>query len=203
MIWICLRQILKSSENSIVKREYLKGVESLFEQTDELDTEISALTYGVDIKDAGQLPMKNLINQALNNTPVGDFADYSTRNEHFYSILREVVDNMDAALLNNAINDVAILAPENLNEQDAANLEAVWGKLAKLYKNSKEKETSFRDEVKTLMIHCTDKASIGKHFLKLWTAINIFTGFTFIRKLSHYNPVLIISIFLKFFLLSI
>lgn len=162
-------EILKSSENSIVKREYLKGVESLFEQTDELDTEISALTYGVDIKDAGQLPMKNLINQALNNTSVGDFADYSTRNEHFYSILREVVDNMDAALLNNAINDVAILAPENLNEQDAANLEAVWGKLAKLYKNSKEKETSFRDEVKTLMIHCTDKASIGKHFLKLFT----------------------------------
>lgn len=161
--------ILKSSENSIVKREYMKGVESLFEHTDELDTEISALTYGVDIKDAGQLPMKNLINQALNNTTVGDFADYSTRNEHFYSILREVVDNMDAALLNNAINDVAVLTPENLNEQDAANLEAVWGKLAKLYKNSKEKETSFRDEVKTLMVHCADKASVGKHFLKLFT----------------------------------
>ena len=142
---------------------------SLFEQTDELDTEISALTYGVDIKDAGQLPMKNLINQALNNTSVGNFADYSTRNEHFYSILREVVDNMDAALLNNAINDVAVLTGEKLNKQDAANLEAVWRKLAFLYKNSKEKETAFRNEVKTLMIHCTNKVSIGNHFLKLFT----------------------------------
>lgn len=162
-------EILKSSENSIVKRVYLKGVESLYEQTDELDTEISALTYGVDIKDAGQLPMKNLINQALNNSVAGDFAGYATRNVHFYSILREVVDSMDAALLNNAINDVAVLTGEKLNKQDAANLEAVWRKLAFLYKNSKEKETAFRNEVKTLMIHCTNKVSIGNHFLKLFT----------------------------------
>lgn len=162
-------EILKSSENSIVKREYLKGVESLYEQTDELDTEISALTYGVDIKDAGQLPMKNLINQALNNSVAGDFAGYATRNVHFYSILREVVDSMDAALLNNAINDVAVLTGEKLNKQDAANLEAVWRKLAFLYKNSKEKEIAFRNEVKTLMIHCTNKVSIGNHFLKLFT----------------------------------
>lgn len=161
-------EILKSPENSIVKREYLKGLESLFKGTDELDTEISALSYGVDINDAGQLPIKNLINQALNNTIVGDFADYSTRNMHFYNILREVVDNMDAALMNNAINDVAVLKTEKLNKQDAANLEAVWKTLASLYKNSKEKETSFRNEVKTLMIHCTDKATIGNHFLKLF-----------------------------------
>ena len=162
-------EILKSPESSIVKREYFNGLENLFEQTDELDTEISALTYGVDTKDAGQLPMKSLINQALNNTEVGDFADYSTRSVHFYSILREVVDSMDAALLNNAINDVAVLSTEKLNKQDAANLEAVWRKLASLYKNTNEKETSFRNEVKTLMIHCTNKVSIGSHFLKLFT----------------------------------
>ena len=164
------KDILKTPENSIVKREYLKGLESLFDQTDELDTEISALAYGVDIKDAGQLPMKNLINQALNNPEVGDFADYATRNVHFYSILREVVDSMDAALLNNAINDVAVLTAEKLNKQDAANLEVVWRKLTSLYKNSKEKETSFRNEVKTLMIHSANKASIGNHFLKLFTS---------------------------------
>ena len=162
-------EILKTPENSIVKRDYLKGLESLFEQTDELDTEMSALAYGVDIKDAGQLPMKNLINQAFNNSEVGDFADYATRNVHFYSILREVVDSMDAALLNNAINDVAVLTGEKLNKQNAANLEAVWRKLASLYKNSKEKETAFRNEVKSLMIHCTNKVSIGNHFLKLFT----------------------------------
>jgi KAP family P-loop domain. len=163
------KEILQSPESSIVKREYLKGLESLFDQTDELDTEISALAYGVDIKDAGQLPMKNLINQALNNSEVDDFADYATKNVHFYSILREVVDSMDAALLNNAINDVAVLTGEKLNKQDAANLEAVWRKLASLYKNSKEKETAFRNEVKTLMIHCANKVSIGNHFLKLFT----------------------------------
>ena len=163
------KEIFRSPESSIVKREYLKGLESLFDQTDELDTEISALAYGVDIKDAGQLPMKNLINQALNNSEVDDFAEYATKNVHFYSILREVVDSMDAALLNNAINDVAVLTAEIPNKQDAANLKAVWEKLAALYKNSKEKESSFRNEVKTLMIHCTDKGAIGKHFLKLFT----------------------------------
>lgn len=162
-------EILKAPENSIVKREYLQGLESVFEQTEELDTEISALTYGVDTKDAAQLPMKNLIDQALNNAELGDFSVYAARSVHFYSVLKEEVEGMDPALLNNAINNVGVLTTDNLKEQDVAKLEAVWRKLAELYLKSKEKEAAFRKEVKTLMNHCADKIAIGNHFLKLFT----------------------------------
>lgn len=161
-------EILKSPETSIVTREYMKGLESLFEQNEEIDTEISALTYGVDTEDAGQLPMKNLINQALNNAVVGEFAEYAKRNVHFYSVLKEEVDNIDAALLNNAINNVEALSSDDLKEQDATKLNAVWKKLAGLYNRSKEKETTFRKEVKTLMRNCNNKNVIGSHFLKLF-----------------------------------
>ena len=162
-------EILISPESNIVNREYLKGLEGLFEQTEELDTEISALTYGVDTEDAGQLPMKNLINQALNSTESGSFIEYSKRSIHFYSILKEVVDDMDAALLNNAINNVGVLLSNNLNEADAAKLKAVWERLAGLYFKSNEKETTFRQEVKALMSNCIKKKAIGNHFLKLFT----------------------------------
>ena len=162
-------EILKNPENSIVKREYFKGLESLFELTEELDTEISALTYGVDIEDAGQLPIKNLINQALNSSELGDFSECATRSVHFYSILKEEVDGMDVALLNNAINNVGVLTIDNLKEQDAAKLGAVWRKLAELYIKSREKETTFRKEVKILMNHCVEKTAIGNHFLELFT----------------------------------
>lgn len=162
-------EILKSPEDSIVKRKYMKGLEGLFEQNEELDTEISALTYGVDTEDARQLPMKNLINQALNSTESGSFVEYSERSVHFYSILKEEIDGMDAALLNNAINNVGVILTNELNEEDAAKLKAVWKTLANLYINSKEKETTFRKEVKTLMSNCTNKNAVGNHFLKLFT----------------------------------
>lgn len=162
-------EILKNPESNIVKREYLKGLESLFEQTEELDTEISALTYGVNTEDAGQLPMKNLINQALNNGEKGTFAEYAKKNVHFYSILMEEVFSMDAALLNNAINNVAVLTADDLKEEDAMRLKAVWKKLADLYLKSNEKETRFRKEVKTLMNNCANKTDIGNYFLKLFT----------------------------------
>ncbi len=163
-------EILKSSENSIVKREYLKGMESLFEATEDLDTDISALTYGVCRDDAAQLPMKNLIIQALNNEAEAEFSEYAKKNAHFYSILKEVVNELDAALLNNAINHIAKLSFEGLPKQNSDDLKTVWGRLSGQYLKSKEKETTFRKEVKSLMTFCINKVAIGKYFLKMFTS---------------------------------
>ncbi len=160
--------ILEDPENCIVKRDYLKGLEKLYAESDELDTEISALAYGISTDDARQLPMKNLINQALNSGK-GDFADYAKRSIHFYGILKEVVSGMDAVLTNNAINLVGVLDEDALNKNDKENLKAVWRKLTELYIENDEKETIFRKELKTLMQNSTSKKAIGNHFLKLFT----------------------------------
>lgn len=163
-------EILNTPEDSIVKGTYLTGMESLFERNEDLDTEISALTYGVDIEDAGQLPIKNLINQALNNAEVGVFEEYARRSIHFYSVLKEEVDVMDPVLLNNAINNVGVLTTEDISEQNATILKSVWKKLSELYIKSDEKEMSFRKEVKALMLHCSNRIFIGNHFLKMFTS---------------------------------
>lgn len=157
-----------NTEEVIVNGNYLKGLEALFVRNEELDTEISALAYGVEKDDAAQLPMKNLINQALNQTDVVQFADYANRSAHFYVILKEVIDDMDVSLLNNGINHVSTLSFEGLSAEDAGYLHKVWNRLAKLYLETKDKEVVFRKEIRALMDNCVQvntKQEIGKHFL--------------------------------------
>ena len=167
------QEILGSNtETVIVNGSYLNGMEALFTRNEELDTEISALAYGVKKEDAAQLPMKNLINQALNLAGMVQFAEYAQRNGHFYVILKEVIDDMDATLLNNAINHVGTLSFDGLSAEDADNLHKVWNRLARLYLESKDKEIVFRKEVKTLMDNCVQvktKLEINKHFLNSFT----------------------------------
>lgn len=161
-----------NTEEVIVNGSYLKGLEALFTRNEELDTEISALAYGVKKEDAAQLPMKNLINQALNQTDIVQFAEYAKRSSHFYVILKEVIDDMDATLLNNGINHVGTLSFEGLSADDSGNLHKVWNRFAKLYLETKNKEVVFRKEVKTLMDNCAQvktKQEIGKHFLDSFT----------------------------------
>ena len=160
--------ILKDPEQNIINRSYLRNFPGMFEESEDLDTEISALAYGVDKKDAGQLPMKNLINLALNKTDKTPFKEYAQQTSHFYVILREEIYGMDEALLNNAINQVSVLSFENLSVDDGRYLHKVWSRLAKLYLKTKDKETSFRKEVKALLDNCepiTKKQEIGNHFL--------------------------------------
>ena len=167
------QEILGSNtETVIVNGSYLNGLEALFTRNEELDTEISALAYGVKKEDAAQLPMKNLINQALNQAGMVQFTEYAQRSGHFYVILNEVIDDMDATLLNNGINHVGTLSFDGLSVEDARNLHKAWNRLAKLYLETKEKEIVFRKEVKTLMDNCVQvktKQEIGKHFLDSFT----------------------------------
>lgn len=157
-----------NTEEVIINGGYLKGLEALFTRNEELDTEISALAYGVKKEDAAQLPMKNLINQALNQTESVQFDEYAQRNGHFYVILKEVVDDMDSTLLNNGINHVGTLSFEGLSADDSYYLHKVWGKFAELYLDTNDKELAFRKEVRILMDNCAPvetKLKIGKHFL--------------------------------------
>lgn len=157
-----------NTEAVIVNGGYLKGLEALFTRNEELDTEISALAYGVEKDAAAQLPMKNFINQTLNQSKIVQFADYAQRSAHFYVILKEVIDDMDATLLNNGINHVGTLSFDGLSADDAGYLHKVWGKLAELYLNTKDKEVAFRNEIRTLMDNCAPvekKLEIAKHFL--------------------------------------
>ena len=162
--------ILKNTEENIINRNYLSGFPGMFEESEDLDTEISSLAYGVEKKDAVQLPMKNLIKQALNKGDKTPFADYAQQSSHFFVILKEEIYEMDEALLDNAINQVSVLNFEGLFADDSGNLHMIWTKLAKLYLMTKEKETTFRKEVKALLDNCEQlKQEIGNHFLSNFT----------------------------------
>lgn len=162
------------SEEAIVNGLYLKDIEGIFYQNEELDTEISALAYGVEKKEAAQLPMKNLLSNALRKEDAAKFDEYAKTNIYFYEILKEEIEGMDALQLNNAINHVSVLSFDGLDETNTGYLNDVWAKLAGLYINKNDKETSFRQEIKALMDNCQPtelKNEVGKRFIESFSEI--------------------------------
>lgn len=156
------------SEEAIVNGLYLNDVDGIIYQNEELDVEISALAYGVEKKEAAQLPMKNLIANALQKKDAAKFDEYAKVNVHFYEILKDEIDGMDDLHVNEAINHVSVLSFEGLDETNAGYLNEVWSKLAKMYLEKTDKETSFRQEVRALMDNCQPKElknKVGKKFI--------------------------------------
>ena len=157
------------SEKAIVDGLYLKDVEGIFYQDDDLDTEISALAYGVEKNEAAQLPMKNLIANALRKKDAARFDEYAKANVHFYEILKDEIEGMEALQLDDAVNHVSVLSFDGLDETNTGYLNDVWTKLAGLYLNITDKETSLRQEVRALMDNCQPtelKIKVGKKFIE-------------------------------------
>ena len=144
----------RTAEDVILEGGYLGVFKGIVERNEDLDTEISALVYGVDKKEAAQIPLKNYLGDALKVNKDIKFDDYSKERSNFFVILDEVTEDMEPNLINNAINHIATINREGLDKEQTKLLDKVWNKLGNMYLKDGIAETDFRKEVSILMDEC-------------------------------------------------
>lgn len=122
-------EILKDPEKVILDNEYLSDetIMRLYIRNDSLQTEIAALTYGVDMKLASQLPLKRYLQNALSSGKADNIKKYSVENAQFYIILHELILDLD--LDTQYLNSIKVL---DLLEDDA-NINQDWTLLVNYY----------------------------------------------------------------------
>ena len=163
----------RTAEDVILEGGYLGVFKGIVERNEDLDTEISALVYGVDKKEAAQIPLKNYLGDALKVNKDIKFDDYSKERSNFFVILDEVTEDMEPNLINNAINHIATINREGLDKEQTKLLDKVWNKLGNMYLKDGIAETDFRKEVRILMDECPAKAmkeKVGKMFMDRFTS---------------------------------
>lgn len=163
----------KTAEDVILEGGYLGVFKDIVERNEELDTEISALVYGVDKKEAAQIPLKNYISDALKVDKNIKFDEFSRERSNFFVILDEMTEDMDPNLINNAVNHIEKINREGVDREQTKLLDKVWKKLGNLYLKDGMSETDFRKEVRILMDECPTKAMkerVGKMFMARFTS---------------------------------
>ena len=122
-------KILRDPEKVILDNEYLSDetIKRLYSRNDALQTEIAALTYGVDMKLASQLPLKRYLQNALSSGKADNIKKYSVENAQFYIILHELILDLD--LDTQYLNSIKVL---DLLEDDA-NINQDWTLLVNYY----------------------------------------------------------------------
>lgn len=102
--------LLENPEKVILDKSYISddSIQRLYTQNENLQTEIAALTYGVDKKLASQLPLKRYLQDALQNGKVEHIQKYAQDNSQFYEILHELLVDLD--LDTQYLNSVKLLS---------------------------------------------------------------------------------------------
>lgn len=122
-------KILNDPEKEILDNEYLSDetIKRLYSRNDALQTEIAALTYGVDMKLASQLPLKRYLQNAFYSGKADNIKRYAKENAQFYIILHELILDLD--LDTQYLNTIKVL---DLLEDDA-NINQDWTLLVNYY----------------------------------------------------------------------
>lgn len=117
----CLKksQILNNPVKSILSGDYLQKFKLIVNNTSQRQGEIAALVYGVAIEHAQQIPLKEYIENCINEEPGYDINQYAESNVHFDMVLENVVENIDPTNVDKSIfclNKLTRMVPSRLWE---------------------------------------------------------------------------------------
>ena len=84
--------------------DYLNGIQTIINNDLQTQREIAALVYGVDVEDARQIPLKKYIEGCINGEEDHDINQYAETNKQFDTVLEEVIQCMDNALIDKIIH---------------------------------------------------------------------------------------------------
>lgn len=146
--------IIKDPVPIILSGEYLNNIKKIIPNNDELRKNISALTFGIEVKLAEQIPLKQYLQRTLKGEPNYDINKY-TENKHFISILDDELKDIDPALIDNAILSLSKLGPEKELE-----LTQQWNDLVRLQLKQPFSSLKFTDSHKTLLLNANDEHKI-------------------------------------------
>lgn len=144
-------EILSHPEQAILDKEYFKDatVQRQFSGFTDIQTEMAALSYGVEKEQARQLPLKRYLQNALSTGGADNIQKYALEDAHFYEVLLELIKKLDISTqYNNSIKVLDLL-------EDDVHLSKEWKLLVDYYKICYPNEyTPFEiPYIKILLLH--------------------------------------------------
>ncbi len=175
--------ILKAPVISILSGSYLDNIEKIVPNDEELQKHISALAFGIDVKLAEQIPLKQYLQKTLKGEPDYDINKY-TDNKHFVSILDDEIKDIDPALTENAIVSLSKLNPEK-----GLKITQQWNELVKLQLKQTISSLDFTDSHKALLLNADDinKNKFSKYLYNAYIKQKEFKGATFYSSMEAFE----------------
>lgn len=180
-------EILKNPIEQILSGSYLgKYIPNIVANDEVLQKNISALIYGVSIKDAEQISMSKYLDSCFNlesNTDINKFANSS----NFFSILSDKVQSSDTAQLDNIIHCLSHLDLSNLSKKNLRTITALWNTLSQRKIKSPLPKQEFNNNYKLLIQNADDsyKQNIIKRLCKQIQSFKEFNSENYFKALNE------------------
>lgn len=152
------------TQNVTIEEEILSGyylgdnLKNIIQNNETLQTNISALVYGVSKKLAEQIPMIKYIGSCYEDSSV-DINKYS-QSSKFTAILQETIRNADEAKTDSIIKSLSKLITESFTENDMTIVKNLWDELTKRKEKQKMSKQEFDDSYKSLLLNVSDRKSL-------------------------------------------
>lgn len=117
-------KLLEQPITQILSGDYLSEISKTIKNDLNLQRQMSALVYGIEVDHARQIPLTKYIENCIKSEVGYNINEYSDSNKQFDPVLEDVIKNLDDELLDNAINCLFTLTREN-NE-----INKIWNYLA-------------------------------------------------------------------------
>ncbi|EMB22636.1 P-loop NTPase fold protein [Treponema denticola] len=151
--------ILQNPVEQILSGDYLgKYISDIVPNSDSLQKNIAAVTYGVSLDIAEQIPIKKYIESCFDNE-VNDINKYS-ESYKFVSILQETIQNADTVKTDAIIKCLSMLKTDSFSNTDNALITDLWNSLVKRKEKQEFPEQKFDDSYQYLLLNITDKKAL-------------------------------------------
>ncbi len=148
--------ILQNPVEQILSGDYLgKYISDIVPNSDSLQKNIAAVTYGVSLDIAEQIPIKKYIESCFDNEG-NDINKYS-ESYKFVSILQETIQNADIVKTDAIIKCLSMLKTDSFSNTDNALITDLWDSLAKRKETQKFSEQNVDESYQCLLLNITDK----------------------------------------------
>lgn len=180
-IYIMKREdIKKDPVKNILSGEYLGDIRKIVRYTYDVQGQIAALTYGVEIDHARQIPIKNYILNCIKQTKGFDINKYS-ENKNFSTVLEEEVMQTDDSLIDNVISYL-----DKLNSSNVARLDIIWNYIGQRRqpKSIETQEFSYIDKILLSRIRLASKQPLINKIVTEICKCSKFDGVNYWRAMS-------------------
>lgn len=157
--------ILQNPVSHILSGSYLeKYITKIVPNSELLQKNIAAITYGVSLDIAEQIPMTIYIESCFDNNET-NIKKYS-KSPKFIPILQKAIQNADPAKTDGIIKCLSVLEIDSFSDSEKDIITALWDSLAERKESQEFSEQKFDDSYKSLLLNITDKQGLVKRFCR-------------------------------------
>lgn len=162
--------------DAILSCDYLKNEKNIIEETELFKSEIAALTYGINMEVAKQIPLTEYINRCIDHVEGYDINQYSD-DPNFDAILKEVILSVDPAKNENLVRSLNQLTKEN------GEVQSVWEEVGVRLLREPISEQVLPDLYKIAIPHLSEITAqkVLNKLCKAWRVTKNFSGAKYVQ----------------------